>query len=143
VKLIDQSRKARFLTTFEQRLWATVIIPHFMKMTSNVRSNGDHRQNQILSHAEIKVIEKQQAEMWIQKKEIRAEGYKLNADKQALEIREKEFQGAEDLAITCLYRVEMAEAELTQLQENLERSTLEVKPSRNGEDSKPLRAPST
>jgi hypothetical protein len=120
VILADGEGKTRALNAFEQSLWESIILPYFMQTSARA---GVKLKRPLLSMSipAMSVLEKEKAEMAKREIEIKAARQELERERYELEARTVALKQAEDLVIDRLSSVEVVEAELEQLQEDVER----------------------
>lgn len=126
IRLSDCEGRVHTLNALEQTLWNQLVLPYLMRHglsgggageTGKDRFSGRH-----LTHSELTVLKKERAELIEKEKALQTERSILTSEREELERRTEELKRAENMVIDRLTQVEVTQAEMEQLREDVERS---------------------
>lgn len=130
------------LNTIEQQVWRELVVPFLCKMHSRVLADQKRVAGHVLTKSEMRQLREQREtvkedearlkedrlklaakrqDMATQQKRLAAEEKSLQRSRQEIEIQASSLQEAEDLMISRLSEIEVAEAQMAQLREDLDR----------------------
>ena len=121
VALADSSGKVGGLSRLEQKVWDSIVISYFIKMSARGGAGSTRSANVALSSTETKVMAKRQAELIAHKKELLAERNKMDEERAGLDARAKELKKMQDKLEDRMSRVEASKEDLVRLKVNLQR----------------------
>lgn len=144
VTLLDKSGKSHQLKGAELEAWESIVLTGFIKNGIDPAQPEEKRERKFTA-SERRYIEEQkklmlerEKTMAEEKKRIDNEKARINSEREELKRRDQELQQAEEVAINRLSEVEIVQAELEQMRDNLDSRAETVDGSRNLADSKLL-----
>lgn len=117
VTLSNAQGDAIRLTGMEQQVWDNLIVPFVMKHGAEKTLN---KKDSMVAKSERILAERKKQELSVLEQSIKEESEKLKAEQAELAARATDLKVAENLVIERFSEVELAQAELEQLRENLE-----------------------
>lgn len=117
VTLSNAQGDAIRLTGMEQQVWDDLIVPFVMKHGAEKSLN---KKDSMVAKSERILAERKKQELSELEQSIKQESEKLRAEQAELAERATDLKAAENLVIERFSEVELAQAELEQLKENLE-----------------------
>lgn len=120
VKIENKKGQLITLQAYERRAWDTIITPFFLRATSN-RGKVFRQAMEVERHSEnLENLESKRNELLEQQKRFEEAQKKLNAEREEMERRSQELIEAENLVISRLSEVEVAEAQMAQMKDDLD-----------------------
>lgn len=137
----DESGGAQVLNRIELRVWQEMVVPYLCQQHSSSLSQRGASKGRVLTASEMRYYEEERARFEREQSQLQAEVADLEAqretilrmqqslseDEQALEAAKHDLQdrsdtlvAAEDMVIARLSEIEVAEAEMEQLREDLQ-----------------------
>ncbi|MFW6217729.1 MAG: hypothetical protein ACOC4K_01920 [Verrucomicrobiota bacterium] len=145
VSLVDGGGNACTLNAVEQRLWDDVVVPAIMRQGMSAMAASDRPQRKLtvserryVDEQKKLMVEKEKA-IKEEQKRIAEEQSRIARERSELERRTEELQEAENLVISRLSEVEMVQAELEQMREDIDSKAATVDGSKNVAETKLLR----
>ncbi len=109
------------LDSLNQKLWERIVIPHMLKTGNRVgATTGPTTGGRTLTDSERRAWDEKQANVIATEKKIKSEYAAIQQEREDLELRSKELENAENIVIDRLSSVEVAQAELEQMREDVE-----------------------
>lgn len=145
VTLLDHTNKAHVLKGADMDVWESIIVPNFLKNGIGAEQ-PKARKARTLTASERRYIDEQkklilerEKAMADEQKQIAEERARIEAERESLKSRDKELNDAEEVVISRLNEVEVVQAELEQLRENLDIQAGTLDGSRNAAGNKLLK----
>lgn len=137
IKITDGSGKVRTLNKMEKALWEDLLLPHMLKLgqkgVNPAHKRKEEESSLSLTRAELKILEKEKAELKAREQELEGERSRLSSERDNLDRRSEELRNAEEVVIAQLTQIETTEAELAQLRDDIEWRTAQQSGSADAE----------
>ncbi|MGB0258877.1 MAG: hypothetical protein ACPGES_09515 [Coraliomargarita sp.] len=118
------SGETRQFKAIEAKIWKELVVPYLCKIHSSTVAEQKAETGRVMTKSEIRQLNEQREAL--EEAQIRlAQGEEsLNAAKKDIELQAKSLQDAEELVISRLSEIEVAEAEMAQMRDDLNAAQL-------------------